>query len=80
MTLLSINKLYLFSYSKIKNPSSLFRTYVHGNRRYGYYQPNGYGQYPGQYQPDQYPGNTGLGDDKFKYDPVSKFISFILLE
>lgn len=50
------------------------RTYVYGNRRYGYYQPNGYGdQYPGQYQPEQFPGNTGLGDDRFKFDPVSKF-------
>lgn len=48
-----------------------FRTYFHNNRRYGFYQPNGYGQtYPGQNQPDQYPGNTGLGDDRFKYDPV----------
>ncbi|KAL7040598.1 hypothetical protein ACKWTF_000454 [Chironomus riparius] len=48
-----------------------YRTYVYGNRRYGYYQPSGYGQYPGQYQPDQYPGNTGLGDDKFKHDPLN---------
>lgn len=49
-----------------------YRTYFSNNRRYGYYQPNGYGSlYPGQSQPGQYPGNTGLGDDKFKYDPVS---------
>jgi len=52
--------------------SIVCRTYFHNNRRYGYYQPNGYGQlYPGQNQPEQYPGNTGLGDDRFKYDPVS---------
>lgn len=54
------------------------RTYFHNNRRYGYYQPNGYGQtYPGQNQPEQYPGNTGLGDDKFKYDPVSNSFDVI---
>lgn len=53
-----------------------FRTYVYGNRRYGYYQPDGYGdQYPGQYKPEQFPGNTGLGDDRFKFDPVSEFFS-----
>lgn len=45
---------------------------MHNNRRYGFYQPFGYGQnFPGQAQPDQYPGNTGLGDDRFKLDPVS---------
>lgn len=54
------------------NVKNIFRTYIYGNRRYGYYQPNGYGsQYPGQYQPEQFPGNTGLGDDRFKIDPVS---------
>lgn len=47
------------------------RTYIYNERRYGYYQPNGYGhQYPGQKQPNQYPLGVPLGEDKFKYDPV----------
>uniref|UniRef100_A0A182TIQ4 Secreted protein n=1 Tax=Anopheles melas TaxID=34690 RepID=A0A182TIQ4_9DIPT len=59
-----------FNY-KIPNPGDPeYRTYTFNNRRYGYYQPNGYGQqYPGQSLPGQYPSNTGLGDDRFKYDP-----------
>uniref|UniRef100_A0A2M4BC65 Putative gliotactin n=1 Tax=Anopheles marajoara TaxID=58244 RepID=A0A2M4BC65_9DIPT len=59
-----------FNY-KIPNPGEPdYRTYTFNNRRYGFYQPNGYGQqYPGQNQPGQYPDNTGLGDDRFKYDP-----------
>lgn len=54
------------------------RTYTFNDRRYGHYQPNGFGQqYPGQKQPGQYPQGLPLGDDKFKYDPVSKqFIDF----
>lgn len=48
------------------------RTYTYNNRRYGSYQPNGFGQqYPGQSQPGQYPGGLPQGDDRFKYDPVS---------
>lgn len=63
-------------FSQRNDGNFLYRTYVYGNRRYGYYQPNGYGdQYPGQYQPEQFPGNTGLGDDRFKFDPVSKFFN-----
>ncbi|XP_055594157.1 acetylcholinesterase isoform X2 [Uranotaenia lowii] len=47
-----------------------YRTYTYNNRRYGYYQPNGYGQqYPGQNLPGQYPTNTALGEDRFQYDP-----------
>lgn len=49
-----------------------FRTYTFNDRRYGYYQPNGYGrQYPGQNTADQYPAGSPLGEDRFKYDPVS---------
>lgn len=48
------------------------RTYTYNDRRYGHYQPNGYGfQFPGQKQPGQYPQGVPLGEDKFKYDPVS---------
>lgn len=48
------------------------RTYTYNDRRYGHYQPNGYGyQYPGQKHPNQYPAGVPLGEDKFKYDPVS---------
>lgn len=47
------------------------RTYTFNDRRYGHYQPNGYGnQYPGQKHPNQYPQGVPLGEDKFKYDPV----------
>uniref|UniRef100_A0AAG5DBH6 Carboxylesterase type B domain-containing protein n=1 Tax=Anopheles atroparvus TaxID=41427 RepID=A0AAG5DBH6_ANOAO len=61
-----------FNY-KVPNPGDPeYRTYTFNNRRYGYYQPNGYGQqYPGQNLPGQYPTNTGLGDDRFKYDPTN---------
>lgn len=46
-------------------------TYTFNDRRYGHYQPNGYGQqYPGQKQPGQYPQGVPLGEDKFKFDPV----------
>lgn len=49
------------------------RTYTFNDRRYGYYQPNGYGrQYPGQNTADQYPAGSPLGEDRFKYDPVSE--------
>ncbi|XP_038110075.1 cholinesterase isoform X1 [Culex quinquefasciatus] len=49
-----------------------YGTYTYNNRRYGYYQPSGYGQqYPGQNLPGQYPQNTGLGEDRFKYDPAN---------
>ncbi|XP_058446589.1 acetylcholinesterase isoform X1 [Malaya genurostris] len=49
-----------------------YGTYTYNNRRYGYYQPNGYGQlYPGQNLPGQYPQNTGLGEDRFKFDPTN---------
>lgn len=48
------------------------RTYTYNDRRYGHYQPNGYGyQFPGQKHPNQYPQGVPLGEDKFKYDPVS---------
>lgn len=48
-----------------------YRTYTYQDRRYGFYQPNGYGQqYPGQNKPGQYPVNVPLGDDRFKFDPV----------
>lgn len=48
------------------------RTYTYNDRRYGHYQPNGYGyQYPGQKNANQYPQGVPLGDDKFKYDPVT---------
>lgn len=49
------------------------RTYIYNDRRYGMYQPNGYGQqYPGQKLPgQQYPQGVPIGDDKFKFDPVS---------
>ncbi|XP_055307526.1 neuroligin-like protein glit-1 [Sitodiplosis mosellana] len=47
-----------------------YRTYTFNDRRYGHYQPNGYGyQYPGQKHPNQYPAGVPLGEDKFKYDP-----------
>lgn len=49
-----------------------FRTYTYNDRRYGHYQPNGYGQqYPGQKLPGQYPQGVPLGEDKFKFDPVN---------
>lgn len=49
-----------------------YRTYTHNDRRYGYYQPDGYGQqYPGQKHASQYPQGIPLGEDKFKFDPVS---------
>lgn len=49
-----------------------YRTYTFNDRRYGHYQPDGYGsQYPGQKQAGQYPAGVPLGEDKFKYDPVS---------
>lgn len=52
---------------------SYYRTYTYNDRRYGHYQPNGYGyQYPGQKHPNQYPAGVPLGEDKFKYDPVSR--------
>lgn len=52
--------------------SFLCRTYTFNDRRYGHYQPDGYGsQYPGQKQAGQYPAGVPLGEDKFKYDPVS---------
>lgn len=51
------------------------RTYTFNDRRYGYYQPNGYGrQYPGQNTADQYPAGSPLGEDRFKYDPVSESV------
>lgn len=45
-----------------------YRTYSYNGRRYGHYQPNGYGvKYPGQHGP----GGL-LGGDKFNpFDPVS---------
>lgn len=45
------------------------------------YQPNGYGQqYPGQKLPgQQYPQGVPIGDDKFKFDPVSKLSIFIFV-
>ncbi|XP_037047980.1 cholinesterase isoform X2 [Bradysia coprophila] len=47
-----------------------YRTYTFNDRRYGHYQPDGYGsQYPGQKQAGQYPAGVPLGEDKFKYDP-----------
>lgn len=50
------------------------RTYTFNDRRYGHYQPDGYGQqYPGQKHPGQYPQGVPLGEDKFKYDPVSSY-------
>lgn len=50
-----------------------YRTYTFNDRRYGHYQPNGYGyQYPGQKHPNQYPAGVPLGEDKFKYDPVGR--------
>lgn len=55
------------------------RTYTYNDRRYGHYQPNGYGyQYPGQKHPNQYPQGVPLGEDKFKYDPVSFLKEFII--
>ena len=44
-----------------------YRTFVYNNRRYGQYQPNGYG-YPGD------PNRIGQ-DPRFRYDQVSKFIN-----
>lgn len=47
------------------------RTYTFNDRRYGQYQPNGYGQqYPGQKTPGQYPQGFPAGEDRFKFDPV----------
>lgn len=51
-----------------------YRTYSYNGRRYGHYQPNGYGvKYPGQMIPGQHVGPGGLlGGDKFNpFDPVS---------
>lgn len=51
-----------------------YRTYSYNGRRYGHYQPNGYGvKYPGQIIPGQHVGPGGLlGGDKFNpFDPVS---------
>lgn len=46
-------------------------TYTYNDRRYGHYQPDGYGrQFAGQKHPNQYPQGVPLGEDKFKYDPV----------
>ncbi|XP_055382109.1 neuroligin-4, Y-linked [Condylostylus longicornis] len=55
----------------VQNPGDPdYRTYTHNDRRYGFYQPNGYGQkYPGQYKPDQYPQGYPQGQDTFRYDP-----------
>lgn len=56
------------------------RTYTFNDRRYGHYQPNGYGyQYPGQKNPNQYPQGVPLGEDKFKYDPVCNLKNAFLI-
>ncbi|KAL5282201.1 Gli family protein [Megaselia abdita] len=49
-----------------------YRTYSYNGRRYGHYQPNGYGvKYPGQIIPGQHVGPGGLlGGDKYNpFDP-----------
>lgn len=47
-----------------------YRTYTFNDRRYGHYQPNGYGQrYPGQNYPGQYPQGVPQGEDRFRFDP-----------
>lgn len=49
-----------------------FRTYTFNDRRYGVYQPGGFGQqYPGQINPGQYPAGIPQGEDRFNFDPVS---------
>lgn len=50
----------------------LFRTYTFNDRRYGHYQPNGYGaNYPGRNPAGQYPQGMP-NEDRFRFDPVSK--------
>lgn len=51
-----------------------FRTYTFNDRRYGHYQPNGYGaNYPGRNPPGQYPQGMP-NEDRFRFDPVSAVI------
>ncbi|XP_037958142.1 cholinesterase [Teleopsis dalmanni] len=46
-----------------------YRTYTHNDRRYGYYQPNGYGaNYPGRNSPGQYPQGMP-NEERFRFDP-----------
>ncbi|XP_037909461.1 cholinesterase isoform X3 [Hermetia illucens] len=47
-----------------------YSTYTFNDRRYGQYQPSGYGQkYPGQNYPNQYPKDVLQGEDRFRFDP-----------
>lgn len=53
-----------------------YRTYTFNDRRYGHYQPNGYGaNYPGRNPPGQYPQGMP-NEDRFRFDPVSKLITW----
>nr|AAQ22486.1 RE15719p [Drosophila melanogaster] len=46
-----------------------YRTYTFNDRRYGHYQPNGYGaNYPGRNPPGQYPQGMP-NEDRFRFDP-----------
>lgn len=48
----------------------IYRTYTFNDRRYGHYQPNGYGaNYPGRNPPGQYPQGMP-NEDRFRFDPV----------
>ncbi|XP_044315331.1 acetylcholinesterase [Drosophila rhopaloa] len=46
-----------------------YRTYTFNDRRYGHYQPNGFGaNYPGRNAPGQYPQGMP-NEDRFRFDP-----------
>ncbi|KAH8325093.1 hypothetical protein KR074_010616 [Drosophila pseudoananassae] len=46
-----------------------YRTYTFNDRRYGHYQPNGFGaNYPGRNSPGQYPQGMP-NEDRFRFDP-----------
>ncbi|XP_017023941.1 cholinesterase [Drosophila kikkawai] len=46
-----------------------YRTYTFNDRRYGHYQPNGFGaNYPGRNPPGQYPQGMP-NEDRFRFDP-----------
>ncbi|EDW40004.1 GL15437 [Drosophila persimilis] len=47
-----------------------YRTYTFNDRRYGHYQPNGFGaNYPGRNPPGQYPQGMP-NEDRFRFDPT----------
>lgn len=56
-----------------QNYRMIYRTYTFNDRRYGHYQPNGYGaNYPGRNPPGQYPQGMP-NEDRFRFDPVRSY-------